>query len=166
MNERDSGAIAPITVDDRVQLAEMVSRLGAALDEHRFDVLHELLTDDVTATTPGGTAEGREAVVAQATRNHVGFDRLHHVMTNVIVDQADPDPDPETEHDTGAPAGRTAKVRANLTAHFAHADGVPVQVIGAVYRFGVRETEAGWRIAELQVVPTWRTSPATQPAAA
>ncbi|SFR66292.1 SnoaL-like domain-containing protein [Agromyces sp. CF514] len=136
-----------ITDRDRVHLAELVARLGAALDEHRFDVLRELFTDDATATTPGGTAEGRDAVIAQATRNHVGFERLHHVMTNVIVD----------EGSSPTPRVRTAEVRANLIAHFAHADGVPVQVIGAVYRFGVRETPAGWRIAGLRVTPTWRT---------
>ncbi|KQM81908.1 nuclear transport factor 2 family protein [Agromyces sp. Leaf222] len=155
MSTATAGAAAPITLDDRVHLTELVSRLGAALDEHRFDVLRELLTEDVTATTPGGTASGRDAVVAQATRNHVGFERLHHVMSNVLVDQGEPD--------QGA---RTAEVRANLTAHFAHADGVPVQAIGAVYRFGVRETPSGWRIAELRVAPTWRTGAATVPAAA
>lgn len=130
----------------RAELTDLVSRLGAALDEHRFDDLRELFTDDATATTPGGTAEGRDSVVAQATRNHVGVDRLQHVLTNVLVDLDGPD------------AATGATVRANLIAHFASADGVPEQTIGGVYRFRVRATPAGWRIAALQVAPVWRAA--------
>ncbi|ANJ28440.1 nuclear transport factor 2 family protein [Agromyces aureus] len=143
-------ALPALAADDRAELTDLVSRLGAALDEHRFDVLAGLFTADATARTPGGTAEGRDAVVAQATRNHVGYERLHHVMTNVLVEPA---------HDA-ADGVRSARIRANLTAHFAHADGVPVQVLGAVYRFGAQKTDAGWRFTELQVAPVWRTAAA------
>lgn len=144
---------ASLTLEDRGALTDLVSHLGAALDEHRFDTLRELFTEDATATTPGGAAEGRDDVVAQATRNHIGFTRLHHVMTNVLVE-------PVEAGDTASEVARTARVRANLTAHFAHDDGVPVLTLGAVYRLGVRETAGRWRIAELRVTPVWRTASA------
>ncbi|WP_395245113.1 nuclear transport factor 2 family protein [Agromyces sp. MMS24-K17] len=148
--DRTTSDARTLTPAERAQLTDLVSHLGASLDEHRFEALRELFTDDATATTPGGTAEGRDAVINQATRNHVGFERLHHVMTNVLVQ-----PDPAVE---GAP--RTASIRANLIAHFAHADGVPVLALGAIYRLGARETDAGWRIADLRVTPVWRTAAA------
>jgi len=141
------------TLEDRIALTDLVSRLGAALDEHRFDALRELFVEDATATTPGGVAEGRDAVIAQATRNHVGFSRLHHVMTNVLVEFDDIE-------QAGSSTARTARVRANLTARFAHDDGVPVLTLGAVYRLGVRHAVDGWRICELRVTPVWREAAA------
>jgi SnoaL-like domain len=50
----------------RNEITNLVYRLGAFLDERRFDEMRSLLVDAATVRTPGGTAEGREAVIDQA----------------------------------------------------------------------------------------------------
>lgn len=127
-------------LQDRIEITELVYRLGACLDEHRFGDLRSLLSEDATATTPGGTAHGRDAAIAQATRNHVQYDRLHHLITNVLVDLD----------------GDRAAVRANLVAMFIREAGRPELALGAVYRFQAQRTFQGWRLAGLEVDPVWR----------
>jgi SnoaL-like domain len=55
---------------DRDEITNLVYRLGLFLDDRRFDEMRSLLVDEATVRTPGGTAEGREALIAQARRNH------------------------------------------------------------------------------------------------
>ena len=73
-------------LDDRFAITDLVYALGAALDEHRFDDLRDLFIENATVSTPGGAAQGRDAVIAQATRNHLKYARLQHSMTNVLVE--------------------------------------------------------------------------------
>ena len=88
-------------LDDRAKVTDLVYRLGVYLDEGRFEEMHELLVEDATVSTPGGQAEGRDAVISQAQRNHRPGQRFQHVTTNVLVDLD----------------GDRAKVRANLVVH-------------------------------------------------
>ena len=101
---------------DRIEITDLIYRLGACLDEHRFDDLHFLFTEDATAATPGGTAQGRNAVIAQATRNHGENDHHHHLITNVLVDLD----------------GDRAAARAILVATFVRHASHPALVLGAV----------------------------------
>jgi hypothetical protein len=128
---------------DRAQLTDLVSLLGACIDEHRFDELAELFTEDVSILTPGGPATGREAVVAQAARNHAEFDRLQHNVSGVLV-----------EFDGADRAG----VRANLVGVFGRSDQpLPVRVLGGRYRFEAVRTAQGWKFADMRVEAIWRT---------
>src|SRR6478609_6321698 len=137
---------APIqqSLHDRFAITDLIYALGAALDEHRFDDLRDLFIEDATASTPGGVAQGRDAVIAQATRNHVKYARLQHSMTNLLIDLK----------------GDHASVRANLQATFAGETGPPELVLGAVYRFQAIRTGQGWRLAGLEVTPIWRQTSA------
>ena len=123
---------------DRQAIADLVSRLGAWLDDKRFDEAASVLTEDVTVATPGGTAEGIERVVAQARRNHEGYE-TQHVITNVLVDID----------------GDRAAARANLTVTFASASSH--FTMGERYRFAAARTPAGWRLSRIEVAPIWRT---------
>src|SRR5829696_6819566 len=96
-------------LDDRFAITDLIYSLGAALDEHRFDDLRDLFIEDATASTPGGVAQGRDAVIAQATRNHLKYSRLQHSITNLLIDLN----------------GDRAAVRANLHATFAGETGTP-----------------------------------------
>lgn len=127
---------------DRADITDLVHRLGACLDEHRFEDLRALLTDDVTASTPGGTAHGIGAVIGQATRNHVGYDRLQHVITNLLVDLD----------------GDRAAVRANLVAVRVRPATGDQATLGSVYRFQLRRTPRGWRFIQVKVEPVWQLS--------
>ncbi|HVK23266.1 MAG TPA: nuclear transport factor 2 family protein [Actinokineospora sp.] len=124
------------------EITQLVYRLGACLDDHRFDDLVGLFTADATARTPGGEAAGRDAVIAQATRNHEEYQRIQHLISNVLVDVD----------------GSAASVRANLVGTFVGSDGAPVLELGAVYRFGARRVGDGWRLSAVEVEPLWRTA--------
>ncbi|MBF6238797.1 nuclear transport factor 2 family protein [Nocardia otitidiscaviarum] len=137
------GGAAPMDSvrDDEAEISRLVTRLGVALDEHDFQALPQLFTPEATATTPGGTAVGRDKVIAQATRNHTDFPNLQHIVSGVLVDVS----------------GDRAEVRANLVGYFGRADDPePVRRIGGVYRFGAVRTEDGWRFDALTVRQVWR----------
>jgi hypothetical protein len=154
MSNADS--ISPIDrlqqLGDRLAIADLIARLGLMLDEHRFDEAASILDDEVTVKTPGGSAQGREAVAAQARRNHTV--RTQHVITNVLI---------ELDRDR-------AQARANLTATFAPDPGSRLVIngkeqrdsfltLGEVYRFGAVRTADGWRLSRIETEPRWSSRP-------
>ncbi len=137
---------------DRDEITHLVYRLGVALDEGRFDDLRSLFTPEGSASTPGGTAEGIDSVVAQAARNHPPDMSIQHVTTNILVDVDDP--------------RRRATVRANLIVTFAPgrpggaAGGPPIvpaarYTLGEIYRFEAVRTADGWRLSRVETTPVW-----------
>lgn len=135
-------------LDDRQAITDLIARLGLMLDEKRFDETASILADDVTVKTPGGSAQGIEAVAAQARRNHIV--RTQHVISGVLI-QLD---------------GDRAQARANLIATFAPDPGSRLMIngeeqrdsylsLGEVYRFGAVRTQAGWRLSQIETEPLW-----------
>ena len=151
-------------LSDRAEIIDLVALLGACLDDGSFDDMAELLADNATVRTPGGRAEGRAAVIAQAGRTHPADQSFHHVITNVLV----------------AVDGDLATARANLVVHVSvPGDGpananaaspapAPRAAIGDVYHFGLSRTPAGWRFSWIEIVPVWLsgTLPPTPPPSA
>lgn len=126
---------------DEFEIERVISSLGRCLDERDFDSLRALFTADATVETPGGAAQGHDALVEQARRRHTAADGIQHVITNVLV-HVD---------------GETAQVRANLLVAFAETgphDPAPF-LLGEVYRFSFAHTPQGWRITSLSSAPTW-----------
>jgi hypothetical protein len=135
---------------DRDEITALVYRLGMYLDEGRFDELTSILTENAVAQTPGGVAEGRDALIAQARRNHSADQRIQHVISNVLVTLD----------------GDRADVRANLIATFAGGgDGAPEDrlapephfTLGEIYRFAAIRTPDGWRLSRVRTIPVWTT---------
>ena len=126
---------------ERDEIVRLVYRLGACLDEGRFDDMRSLLTDDAVASTPGGVAEGIDAAIAQASRNHSPDHSIQHLIGNVLVDLQ----------------GDKATVRANLVVRFARPDAEPdaPSALGEVYRFAARRSPSGWRLARVETYPVW-----------
>ena len=120
-------------LDDRQAVTDLVSRLGLWLDgETTLDQARAILAEDVSVSTPGGTAQGIEKVVAQARRNHEV--PTQHVITNVLVDLD----------------GDRATAGANLVVHLPRLDpGRALRVRGA------RDDEA-WRLTRIVVEPRWK----------
>ena len=108
-------------LDDRQAVTDLVSRLGLWLDgETTLEQARAILAEDVSVSTPGGTAQGIEKVVAQARRNHEV--PTQHVITNVLVDLD----------------GERATAGANLVVYF------PDSIQGERYAFEARrENERG-----------------------
>jgi hypothetical protein len=132
---------------DRNEIADLVYRLGAFLDARRFDEMRSLVVEEATVRTPGGTAEGREALIAQARRNHQPDEPTQHVITNPIIELD----------------GDRAKVRANLVVNFAAPAGreesLPASPrkysLGETYQFDVVRTSEGWRFSSVESKPVW-----------
>jgi hypothetical protein len=132
---------------DHHEITDLVYRLGAVLDDRRFDEMRSLLVEEATVRTPGGTAEGREALIAQATRNHHPDEPTQHLITNVLVELA----------------GDRAEVRANLVVNFASPGIRDVALpapprkytLGETYHFDVVRTSEGWRFSRVESRPVW-----------
>jgi hypothetical protein len=120
-------------LSDRAELTDLVARLARWLDTGARGDAADVLTDDVSATTPGGRAEGREAVVAQARAAHA-VPTLHQI-TNVLVDLD----------------GDEAAIGAAVSATFA-GDGAT----GGRYELAARRTTAGWRLTAVGMKPVYR----------
>ncbi len=131
-------------LSDRAEITELVSRLGLWLDEKRFDDASSILLDDVTVTTRNGTVRGIDAAVAQA-RQHHSEERIHHVITVVVVDLD----------------GDRADLHANLIATFVPIASEPerYRTAGERYRIEAARTPQGWRLARVEASPIWRTAP-------
>jgi hypothetical protein len=142
---------------DRDEISDLVHRLGVALDDGSSDDLRSLLAEDATVRTPGGTAQGREAVIAQAGRNHPPEQPIQHVITNILVDLD----------------GARARARANLVVYFGPLAGAsdpaapfapPVEyTTGEVYRYDLVRTSEGWRFSRIQTTPVWRSGTPFRP---
>ncbi|HET6771935.1 MAG TPA: nuclear transport factor 2 family protein [Acidimicrobiales bacterium] len=141
---------------DRNEIETLVHRLGACLDEGRFDDLRTLFTTDAVASTPGGVAQGIDALIAQASRNHVPDDGIQHLISGVLVERD----------------GDTASVRANLLVTFARRAPAPTgpesapaapAALGEVYRFAARRTPAGWRLTRVATTPVWVSHTPVEP---
>ena len=148
----DAGSISPThrlqELGDRQAIADLIARLGIMLDEKRFDEAASILDDEVTVKTPGGSAQGREAVAAQARRNHTV--RTQHAISNVLIELD----------------GDRAQARANLIATFAPDPGSLLVLngeqqrdsyltLGEVYRFAAVRTADGWRLSRIETEPLW-----------
>ena len=140
--DRPTRALRELT--DRAELTTLVDRLAGALDDGDFEQFRTIYTPDATARTPGGEAIGREALTAQASRNHPPDKVVQHFVSNIAIDL-----------DTDS-----AEIRANLLAVFAPAatDGAPPNpgfTLGEIYRFSARRLPEGWRLARVHSTPVW-----------
>ncbi|GAB3996821.1 hypothetical protein GCM10029992_18020 [Glycomyces albus] len=120
---------------DRAELAELVAREAAWLDEHRYEDADRFFTRDVRARIPGGEVTGLEALLALAADDHLRYERTHHQPTGIVVDLD----------------GDTAEVR--FSAHIALVENGETTAATARYRLQARRTEAGWRFSDLEVDP-------------
>jgi SnoaL-like domain len=120
-------------LEDRQAVTDLISRLGLWLDgETTLERARAILAEDVSVSTPGGTAQGIEKVVAQARRNHEV--PTQHVITNVLVDLDD----------------ERATAGANLIVNF------PDATHGERYAFEARREHESWRLTRIVVEPLWK----------
>lgn len=126
---------------DRNEITELASRLGLWIDEKHFDEARSIFTEDVAVQTPGGVSHGIALVAEQARRNHAGYARTQHVITNILVTLD----------------GDRATVQANLIATFVHRADAPEQhfALGGRYQFEAVRTPQGWRLSRMHISPVW-----------
>lgn len=142
-------------LSDRSEITGLISRLGNMLDSKTFDDAHSILAPEVTVRTPGGTAGGVEAVIAQARRNHTV--RTQHMISDVLVD-LDGDRAHASANLLVTFAPETEGPQARLTLNDAEVPGSHL-TIGERYRFGAVRGDAGWRLQSIEVNRVWSTQP-------
>jgi hypothetical protein len=125
---------------DHDEIATLIHRLGACLDEGRFDDMRSLFVEDATARTPGGLAEGIDAMIVQASRTHSPDEGIQHLISDELIDVD----------------GDRASVRANLIVTFAPRTAAPARSSqGEIYHFDAQRTSHGWRLARVEAIPVW-----------
>ncbi|WP_027004723.1 nuclear transport factor 2 family protein [Conexibacter woesei] len=126
-----------LSLTDRAELTDLVSRLGRWLDDGATGDPAVLFADDVRVSTPGGDSTGVAAIVDQAQRNHDA--PTQHVIANVLADID----------------GDAAHVTANMVVTFADTE-TQLRRTGGTYAFDATRTAAGWRFASITVRRVWR----------
>lgn len=126
---------------DREQLRELIHRVGRCLDTHDFHGLRQLYTQDAVARTPGGHAEGIDALITQAKRSHTRTPAVQHLITDIVFDLMDDE----------------ATIEANLLATFVDGGTPPSPTfqLGECYRFTARRQGEGWRLTSVTSTPVW-----------
>src|SRR5262245_32741391 len=94
---------------DRLEIRDLMDRLGIALDDGRVDDLRVVFSEDVQAEFPPTTLDGLDELVEYGRQATDAFDRVQHAITNVVIDLD----------------GDRASVRANLLAFAVHHGGDP-----------------------------------------
>ncbi|MEV0659962.1 nuclear transport factor 2 family protein [Actinomadura luteofluorescens] len=125
-------------MDDRAELSALVSRLGLWLDDKSPGDGRAIFAEDAEARTVGGVAKGRDALVAQARRNHTV--PTQHFITDPLIDVD----------------GDQAAIGANLLVVFAREDGL--RLLGERYELRAVRTADGWRIRRVEVRPIWEAA--------
>ena len=125
---------------DHAELTDLVGRLARWLDGRAGDDPATLFTQDMRASTPGGEVEGRDAVVAQARKNHDM--PTQHLLGSIVV---------EVE-------GDAARIAASMTGHFVRsADTVPGPTeLGGRYALTAARGGDRWLLTSLEARPVWR----------
>jgi hypothetical protein len=127
-----------LTVEDRLEIYELLALHGHLMDAGEFDRLDELFTEDFVYDVEAfgyGRLEGIDALAA-ASRAAGDNNPLGHHVTNALITAAEVD---------------RATVRSKGIGVLA--DGTSGTVI---YEDVVRATPAGWRIARRTVIPRRR----------
>ena len=74
---------------DRSEIADLVAR-SPRPSTRAASTTCERSTEDIASSAPGGQAQGRDAIVAQVSRNHTPERRSQHLVGDVIVDLDEP----------------------------------------------------------------------------
>ena len=135
---------------DLHELAELAVRVGAYLDERRFDDLGALFVEEASVRTPGGAARGRAAIVAQAARHHTRAEVTQHLMGTPLV---------ELDGDRAS-----IRVPALVTFDSVEDPTTVRRTLGETYRVHAVRTADGWRIETLETTPAWATGDVPAPA--
>jgi hypothetical protein len=136
---------------DRIELNELLSRLGLWLDEKRYGEFDAIFSEDVVGEFPGGVRfQGLEELAVHARRNLSVFDAIQHVITNLLIDLD----------------GDSASLRANLIATHIHAGGSLQDTfqVGCFYEFDAVRQADGWRFSSVVLNLVWAAGKAPAPA--
>ncbi|MFC9970303.1 nuclear transport factor 2 family protein [Spirillospora sp. NPDC127200] len=129
-----------VLLADRLEIADLFTRLALLLDEKRWDDAATVFADDAVGRSPrGGEIRGIDALTGFLRRSEVEGERTQHVTTDLLVDLD----------------GDRATASANSCVYFYRDGQAPHRVSGLRLNSVVTRTPAGWRYGEYQVTVAW-----------
>ncbi|MCF2532124.1 nuclear transport factor 2 family protein [Yinghuangia soli] len=127
---------------DRIDLADLFTRLAVLLDEKRWDDAGTAFTGDVVARSPlGHELHGLDQVIAHMRKGEAVGEHTQHVTTDLLVD-VDAD-------------GDRAAVSANSLVFFYRDGEPPFRTSGLRLVTAAVRTADGWRIREWETKLLW-----------
>jgi hypothetical protein len=128
---------------DRAEIVDLESRKGRYADEKRFDDMADIRTQDSVSLYRNGELrlQGIDALREQGRATLSQFDRVQHVITNILVDLH----------------GDTADIRANVIATHVYdtADPTKVWIVKGYYTDKAVRTANGWRLSQTALHRIW-----------
>jgi 3-phenylpropionate/cinnamic acid dioxygenase small subunit len=128
------------TMNDRIDISDVLIRYMTALDTRDWDLLHTCFTED--AVLDFGTLARRRdgwTDILGAAGIVTGYDRTQHMLSNIVI-TIDAD-----------------EAQASSYFHAVHVIDGEALTIGGVYRDRLVRTPAGWRIAHRSLDPVWQS---------
>ncbi|MFI6517522.1 nuclear transport factor 2 family protein [Spirillospora sp. NPDC050679] len=127
-------------IADRIEIADLVTRLALLLDEKRWQDADTVFTDDVAVHSPrGGELHGIDKVVDFMRQGEVEGQHAQHTTTDLLADVD----------------GDQAAVSANSTVYYYRDGQAPHFTGGLRQHFTAVRTPTGWRLREVQITPAW-----------
>jgi 3-phenylpropionate/cinnamic acid dioxygenase small subunit len=127
-------------IADRIEIADLFTRLARLLDEKRWEDAGTVFTDDVAVRSPrAGEIRGIDKVVGFMRQAEVEGEHTQHVTTDLLVDVD----------------GDRAAASANSLVYF-YRDGLaPHLTSGLRLACTAVRTPAGWRLRESRIMLGW-----------
>jgi hypothetical protein len=136
---------------ERIQIADLLTRYFAAVDDKRIDmhIITATFTSEAKIIRPDGSEMvGRENILDGHTKSFARFKATHHVITNFIVDIDN----------------NRATLRSNIIANHIWADNEDNPSLNnkyfladGVFSAKAIKVDGQWRIRELSNNVVWRT---------
>jgi ketosteroid isomerase-like protein len=138
-NEKDVMS-TDILIIDRIEIADLFTRLMRLLDEKRWEDADTVYTDDVAVHSPrGGELHGIDKVVGFLRQAEVEGEHTQHMTTDLLVNVN----------------GDQAAASANSLVYFYRDGQAPHQTSGLRLACTAVRTPAGWRLREWRTTPAW-----------
>lgn len=127
-------------MNDRIEIADLFSRLNHLLDEKRWDDVHTVFTSDIAVHSPrNGEIHGLGDLAGFMRQAEVAEEHTQHVTTDVVVDVD----------------GDQAAASANSVVHFFRAGEAPHRTSGLRLACTATRTPDGWRLSESRTTLLW-----------
>jgi 3-phenylpropionate/cinnamic acid dioxygenase small subunit len=125
---------------DRVEIADLFSRLSRLLDEKSWDDAHTVFDRDISVSSPrNGELRGLDELVSAMRAAEQPDELTQHVTSDLLVDLA----------------GDKAVTSANSVVYFFRAGEAPHRTAGLRMDGVVVRTPAGWRLRESRTTLVW-----------
>jgi hypothetical protein len=127
---------------DRIEIADLFSRLAVLLDEKRWHDADTVFDRDISVSSPrNGELRGIDEVVATMQAVHNAEELTQHLTSDLLVD-VDSD---------------KATTSSNTVVHFFRAGAAPHRTVGLRMNGVVVRTPAGWRLRESRTTLVWQS---------